>query len=198
MTGQLCSPRVPPGLAAGLGDRADAGRSTAVSLSRRSRTLVPDPPSSGHQQLSFSSWPLRTFLELRALPGAVPCTRLHARQMVWEWGLAELGDDTELVVSELVSNSVAASAAVADTPVVRFWLFSDGVQVLVLVWDASPRRPVRMETDDEAESGRGLLLVEAVSARWGCYFPLDGSSGKCTWALVRAEGRGPWAENSMG
>jgi hypothetical protein len=32
-------------------------------------------------------WPLQSHLELGALPTAVPCARLHARQMLWEWGL---------------------------------------------------------------------------------------------------------------
>jgi hypothetical protein len=30
-------------------------------------------------------WPLRSFLELGALPSAVPCARLHTRQLLWEW-----------------------------------------------------------------------------------------------------------------
>ena len=54
-------------------------------------------------------WPLHSFLELGALPGAVPCARLHARHLLWEWGLAALTDSTELVVSELVTNAIRAS-----------------------------------------------------------------------------------------
>ena len=34
--------------------------------------------------------PLRSYLELGALPTAVPCARLHARQLLWEWGMNEL------------------------------------------------------------------------------------------------------------
>jgi len=45
-------------------------------------------------------WPLRSYLELAALPGAVPCARLHTRQVVWEWGLQELAETVELVVSD--------------------------------------------------------------------------------------------------
>jgi hypothetical protein len=30
--------------------------------------------------------PLRSYLELGALPTAVPCARLHARHLLWEWG----------------------------------------------------------------------------------------------------------------
>lgn len=29
-------------------------------------------------------WPLRSYLELGILPSAVPCARLHARNILWE------------------------------------------------------------------------------------------------------------------
>ena len=55
-------------------------------------------------------WPLRSYLELGALPTAVPCARLHARHLLWEWGLNGLAADTELLVSELATNAVKATA----------------------------------------------------------------------------------------
>ena len=100
-------------------------------------------------------WPLRTFLELGALPGAVPCARLHARLVAWEWGLAGLGDDAELLVSELLTNAVAAARAMEPVFPVRLWLLSDTTQIAILVWDANPQPPVRTQVDDEAETGRG-------------------------------------------
>jgi hypothetical protein len=54
-------------------------------------------------------WPLQDFLELGALPSAVPCARLHARLVIQEWGLATLADHVELLVSELMTNAVHAS-----------------------------------------------------------------------------------------
>ncbi len=30
-------------------------------------------------------WLLQDFIELGALPGAVPCARLHVRQVLWEY-----------------------------------------------------------------------------------------------------------------
>jgi hypothetical protein len=33
-----------------------------------------------------ASWPLRSHLELGALSSAVPCARLHAKHVLWEWG----------------------------------------------------------------------------------------------------------------
>jgi hypothetical protein len=48
--------------------------------------------------------------QVGALPGAVPCARLHARLVVCEWGLNQRAETVELVVSELATNAVLASA----------------------------------------------------------------------------------------
>jgi anti-sigma regulatory factor (Ser/Thr protein kinase) len=136
-------------------------------------------------------WPLHSFLELGALDGAVPLARLHARHAVSEWGLAGLSDSTELVVSELVTNGVQASRAMAEFAV-RLWLVCDRARVVILVWDASPRPPVRMDVSEHTESGRGLMLVEAVSEQWGWFFaarlggtPCGDRHGKFVWAMVQ-------------
>jgi len=131
-----------------------------------------------------TQWPLHSFLELGALPGAVPCARLHTRQLLWEWGLTALTDITELVVSELITNAIQASRATGQSTPVRLWLLSDKAQVLVLVWDASPDSPVRAAISDETENGRGLLLVEAVSREWAWYFPAADEGGKYVWAQI--------------
>jgi anti-sigma regulatory factor (Ser/Thr protein kinase) len=130
-----------------------------------------------------SQWPLKDFLELGALAGAVPCARLHTRQVLWEWKLRSLGENAELLVTELVTNAVKASRAMTQAFPVRLWLASDSARVLILVWDASLQPPVRMDTSDEAENGRGLMLVEAISEQWGWYFR-EGNDGKAVWALL--------------
>ncbi len=139
-------------------------------------------------------WPLHSFLELGALDGAVPSARLHARHVLREWGLAAQADDGELVVSELVTNGVQASRAMTHAAI-RLRLASDRAQVVICVWDASPQPPVRVDATEDAEHGRGLLLVEAVSKRWG-WFPAqpgntqsrgaqaDSQHGKVVWAIV--------------
>ena len=113
-----------------------------------------------------------------------PCARLHARHVLWEWGIGSLGDSTELLVTELITNAVRASRAMTRVSAVRLWLVSDSAQILILVWDASPQPPVRMDASDEAENGRGLMLVEAVSEQWGWYSREDGD-GKFVWAIAR-------------
>jgi anti-sigma regulatory factor (Ser/Thr protein kinase) len=134
-----------------------------------------------------SQWPLQDFLELGALAGAVPCARLHARQVLWEWGKQH--ENAELLVTELVTNAVKASRAMTQAFPVRLWLASDSAQVLILVSDASPQPPVRMDTSDEAENGRGLMVVEAISEQWGWYFR-EGKDGKVVWATVRLSAQG--------
>jgi len=66
---------------------------------------------------------------------------------------------------------------------VRLWLSSDKTAVLIQVGDADHRIPQRRDRGPEAESGRGLLLVEALSAQWGSYVP-NGWQGKVVWASV--------------
>ena len=129
-------------------------------------------------------WPLRSYLELGALPSAVSCARLHTRQLLWEWHLTTLADDAELMVSELTTNAVQITQADGRGAPVRLWLLADQTRLLILVWDASPLPPVRMNTSGDAENGRGLLLVETLSTRWGFFACRYG--GKVTWAYVEA------------
>jgi hypothetical protein len=139
-------------------------------------------------------WPERSSLDLGAFPGAVPCARMHARFVALEWGLSNLVESLELVVSELVTNGVQASARIqqawvtrhhwaAGMPPVKLWLGSDRRQVLVQVWDGCHELPVRQDAGPEAEGGRGLLLVESFSAVWGSYRPVA-CSGKVVWAVI--------------
>jgi anti-sigma regulatory factor (Ser/Thr protein kinase) len=153
-----------------------------ASRVRKAARILPPADAQGND--FGDRWPLHSFLELGALSGAVPCARLHVREMLWEWRLTGLTDDAELIVSELVTNAVQISRAEAAP--VRLWLLSDGVCVLIVVWDASLLPPVRMASGETDESGRGLLLVETLSARWAWYFPPGPHGGKVVWSLIEA------------
>jgi len=142
-------------------------------------------PSYRRETDMADNWPLHSYLELGAFPGAVPCARLHSRQLLWEWGLTDFSDTIELLVSELVTNAVAASQAMKPIAPVRMWLLSDKARVVILVWDTNPHPPVRREVTEEAERGRGLLLVEALSDKWSWYVP-EGLGGKLVWCEIPA------------
>jgi anti-sigma regulatory factor (Ser/Thr protein kinase) len=131
-------------------------------------------------------WPLRTSLELGALPSAVGCARFHVRQVLWEWGLTQFSERVELLISELLTNAVKASQVLEWITPVRFWMLSDEAQVLILVWDGNPQPPVRIDASELTEHGRGLLLVETLSDQWDWYVPPE-IGGKVVTALVTEE-----------
>ena len=60
-------------------------------------------------------WPLRSSLELGALPTAPSCACLHVKHVLWEWGLNSLVESAELLVSELVTNAVNATGQPGQT-----------------------------------------------------------------------------------
>jgi anti-sigma regulatory factor (Ser/Thr protein kinase) len=135
-------------------------------------------------QTLTDEWPLLSHLELGALPGAVACARLHARQVLWEWGLSAIAENAELLVSELMTNAIQASVSAERIQPVGLWLSSDRSRLLILVQDVSRHPPERAAgAREEDERGRGLLIVEAISAKWG-WDAKEDSVGKAVWALI--------------
>ena len=67
------------------------------------------------------------------------------------------------------------------------WCGSDQIAhcVLVAVADASPRPPMRLNLEPDAEGGRGLALVEAFSSRWGWHPASIAGLVKVVWAEWR-------------
>jgi anti-sigma regulatory factor (Ser/Thr protein kinase) len=170
-----CSADVGPVTANGSGLRGDGSPHGQIPGS------VPIPPS--HHGHRLTGWPLRNAIELGALEGAVPSARIHTRQLLWEWGRAELHNDAGAVVSELVTNAVMATTGLGPAvPPVRLWLGSDAERVLVAVADVSPRPPVRLTPGPDDVGGRGLGLVEAFSSRWGWHPVTAGRLTKVVWA----------------
>jgi hypothetical protein len=83
-----------------------------------------------------------------------------------------------VVVSELVTNALRHSGS--DT--VTFSLSCDeSGGVRVEVDDHSCGRPEVRELDEDAEDGRGLVIVEALTDAWG-------REGSCTWCTFPAAG----------
>jgi UDP-glucuronate 4-epimerase len=171
----------------GLSAGHPAGRGSALVWPREAR----DPVLSARlAQGTPGPWQLRTLLELAALPSAVPSARLHARQVLWEWGLSAITDTAELLLSELVTNSVKAAQATDHNPPLRVRLSANRVRLLVEVWDGNTHPPVPRELENDvaaldAEVGRGLFLVETLSERWGWY-PTRNPEGKVTWCELDA------------
>jgi anti-sigma regulatory factor (Ser/Thr protein kinase) len=151
------------------------------------------PTVESEKASTTSSVPVQTDLELAAISTAPSCARGLVRVVAHEWGLLELADTAELVMSELVTNAVQVSsrlkirAGSPIVPVVRLWLVSDRISIVIHVWDGSEEMPVRQDGAPDQESGRGLMLVENLAKDWGAYRK---AAGKVVWALISPTGQG--------
>ncbi|MFJ8079155.1 SpoIIE family protein phosphatase [Streptomyces sp. NPDC096205] len=121
--------------------------------------------------------PLRESWTVWRVPEAVRHARRFTRRTLRAWGVADQADAVLLIVSELVTN-----ALVHTEGQVRLDLTLINSRLRIAVADASPRTPVKPTSIGwEATGGRGLLLVEAMSAVWGT---LPVSGGKQVWCEV--------------
>src|SRR5271170_912292 len=98
---------------------------------------------------------------------------------------------TSSVNRELVTNAVVASGATPEAPPVRLWLASDLARMLILVGDQSQQPLLRVASSEDADKGRGLLLVEAVSGRWGWHPAGAPGLVKMVWAELVGTGPEP-------
>jgi anti-sigma regulatory factor (Ser/Thr protein kinase) len=132
-------------------------------------------------------------LPLRPLPSSAKVARDFAVSVLRTWGLPELLPDVSIVVSELVTNAVrhglrgtAASPLSPPWPdipaPIRLSILLQGPRLRCEVVDPSDVMPVRLDADEDAEIGRGLHLVAALSWEWGATLLAGG--GKCVWAIM--------------
>lgn len=110
------------------------------------------------------------------------------RDALGAWRLGDLADPAELIISELVANAVRHTSCRWIRLLVRR---PSMTHVRIGVVDRAPSRlPVFRPSEDDGESGRGLLLIDTVADRWG--YDLRGSGerpwGKEVWAELRLSG----------
>jgi anti-sigma regulatory factor (Ser/Thr protein kinase) len=131
-------------------------------------------------------------LKLAAHITAPGQARHFARQRLqeWRWPPDEIRT-AELVISELMTNSVRACGAVPGEPArpddqnsqpVSLTLRLHPGQLLIEVTDPGSGQPAPAEPGLDAESGRGLMLVQACSQEWGCHTLPSG--GKTVYAVL--------------
>ncbi|WP_078942540.1 ATP-binding protein [Streptomyces viridochromogenes] len=113
---------------------------------------------------------------------AVPSARRQVAALAKNLGFA-MSDETlrtvELLASEVIANAVVYSAAPCDVAVTR-----TDERLRVEVTDTNPSLPSVVEAAPSDESGRGLLLVDALADVWGTQ---PESWGKTTWFEITPE-----------
>jgi anti-sigma regulatory factor (Ser/Thr protein kinase) len=105
---------------------------------------------------------------------SVPAARHLVQQKLAEWGCDGTGGDAELLVTEVVTNAVRHGWG---KPILTL-VVQNGTMHLK-VEDENPAPPRICPPDEgDIESGRGLLLVDALSSAWGTK---DTYRGKVVW-----------------
>jgi anti-sigma regulatory factor (Ser/Thr protein kinase) len=110
------------------------------------------------------------------LPGTVTApreARAFLRSTLQTWNLDGFGELTELLTDEIVSNVVRHVGAGMRLRAIRH----PGA-IRVEVDDSSGSRPTLRHPGTDDDRGRGLMLVDELSDRWGTDFRSD---GKTVW-----------------
>ncbi|WP_233447336.1 ATP-binding SpoIIE family protein phosphatase, partial [Streptomyces albireticuli] len=110
------------------------------------------------------------FLDPR--PQTARQARRLARRALTRWGLEELTDSVELLVSEVITNAVRY----AERPITLRLLRTDVLRCEV--GDDVPQLPRLRQARPSDEGGRGLYLVNRLARRWGA---TRLSTGKVVW-----------------
>ncbi|WP_443075408.1 SpoIIE family protein phosphatase [Streptomyces sp. NBC_01483] len=106
-------------------------------------------------------------------PAAVAGARALATRQLREWGMEELTMQTELVVSELVTNAVRYAPGAVRLRLLR------ASRLICEVTDTSNSSPRLRHARTTDEGGRGLFLVAQLAHRWGTRYTHE---GKIIWA----------------
>ncbi len=88
---------------------------------------------------------------------------------------AELVDAACLALSEVVTNAIVHGGGVARTEVEI-----EPRRLVVSVTDRNAEPPIRRLPDAASPDGRGLMLLEVLSDRWG-YASEVAAAAKCVW-----------------
>lgn len=131
-----------------------------------------------------------------AMPSAPSLARHHAVAVLRKWDLpSDIIETTELLVSELVTNALNACGT---NPMPQEIDGPDAVEGISLalrllhdrlvmeVSDNDPNPPVPALAAADSESGRGLMLIQALTKEWGFAFPPAG--GKIVYGVISVPG----------
>jgi anti-sigma regulatory factor (Ser/Thr protein kinase) len=158
------------------------GATAYVEKTVATHRLVPDVlAGAGLLDVALEALAPRADSVFPAQPRSVAGARAFAREVLETWHEEELVDTVTLLLSELVTNAVVHASS---APSVAVHLLPDRVHVEVSDDDDTTRLQAR-EAPLSAESGRGLILVEALAHQWG---QVELPGGKVVWFDVLRAG----------
>jgi anti-sigma regulatory factor (Ser/Thr protein kinase) len=133
-------------------------------------TMAPPRPAERHVRHVRPERDVRRGCRVRLAMGpAAPAeARRRVRDAIRSWQVPVDLDAALLLTSELVTNAIRHEAGQGAQPVVLAIASSRG-RLRVDVHDTSRSLPAVAEVPADAETGRGLLLVETLSDEWGFY-----------------------------
>ncbi len=101
--------------------------------------------------------------------------RRFLRDVLLRWGLTQVEDAAQLVVSELVTNAITHAASDCQLRLSR-----SATTVRVEVADSGAGTPDPQPENPSGEHGRGMHIVAVLSRAWGT--ESLGAGGKVVWA----------------
>lgn len=174
------------------------------ALLRPQGVVIPAPEQGEHKhagpdrprvvRMPSDWWDSPSVTAMALAPAAHPArnARRFTRTTLCRWGLGSLADDAEIIVGEFVANAIRhgtsysagmdSAISTRDDPRLELRLFRRAGEVMCAVLDPGDRAPVLKNPAGEAECGRGLQLVDALSDVWG-WSPVTGR-GKAVWAIL--------------
>ena len=100
-------------------------------------------------------------------------------------------ETAELIVSELITNAVRFSGDPARTlryseranaGLISLSLRHFPQRLLIEVYDTDSSPPILFHAGPDAENGRGLMLIDALTEKWSYFFPPGG--GKVVYCFL--------------
>ncbi|MFE7160205.1 SpoIIE family protein phosphatase [Streptomyces sp. NPDC057636] len=118
--------------------------------------------------------------DLPSDPSVVSAARSLAGRQLAAWGLEDIAFETELIISELVTNAIRYGEGPMSLRLIR------DRHLTCEVTDGSNTSPHMRRAHDTEEGGRGLYLVMSMSHRWGTRYA---ARGKTVWSQQTLPGR---------
>ncbi len=144
----------------------------------------PRPSGSRHTSAAPSRY---ASAQLDPQPAAPARARRITRDCLNRWDMHALTNDAQVIASEIVSNALAAVPPASAGLTIVYAIHAAPPGLLIYTWDIGPGHPARTHADPNAETGRGLTIIDALTAGdWG-WWPTPESGGKVVYATLTAD-----------